>query len=180
MLSATGRTTLPVHIFCPPPVNCADGIVMEFFACYCYITWENAQGPVLSCHTNVLSNTTIFLCEEIIFHSYSDWFYTLKRNSSAQCIFSFRWALRCPGWGRTFGVSRTGQKGQRKFPKRAISGTKQAIPFQKAFLTPKQGSKGAKGLSGPTLDVFIQLDYWLRWLYTAEWAESVAGKTYFP
>ena len=29
------------------------------------------------------------------------------------------------GWGRTFGVSRTGQKGQNIFRKRDISGTKQ-------------------------------------------------------
>ncbi len=31
----------------------------------------------------------------------------------------------CAGWGRPFGVSRTGKKGQNIFRKRAISGTKQ-------------------------------------------------------
>ncbi len=54
------------------------------------------------------------------------------------------------GWGRTFWVSRTGQKGQNIFSKKGEEKRDiPKIPFQKGFLTPKQGSKGQKGYLAP-------------------------------
>ncbi len=88
-------------------------------------------------------------------------------NSQVQHIIFFR---PDSGWGRTFGVSRTGQKGQNIFRKRAIPGTKQGHkvvfiegekgfsknPFSKGISDSKTGLKRAKGLSGPTLQITLK------------------------